>query len=195
MEASVPAKTTTWRGEPFTTELQRRNGQGCANPRRTRRGGGGEYTDGGDRGGVRPYLRSCRCGEERERRRRGGCARTLATFRSVRKKPTDGRFSGTVGGSLLFEALRGKAAREAGRLVTASASSGQKPPRSWTKQGPWYAGARRSTAAGGLQPGTRPRHLGSSLGSLPDGQGPAQSGPALDSWRLEQWSAAALRRC
>jgi hypothetical protein len=42
--------------------------------------GGGEYTDGGDRGGVRPYLRSRRCGEERERRRRGGCARTLATF-------------------------------------------------------------------------------------------------------------------
>jgi hypothetical protein len=48
----------------------------------------GRRTDGGDRGGVRPYLRSrrCgeererRCGEERERRRLGGSATTLATY-------------------------------------------------------------------------------------------------------------------
>jgi hypothetical protein len=81
---TIPAKTTTGGegGGTFATGLQRRGG--CANPSQdglSREGDAAaeeETQDGGGREGGRPYLRRRRCGEERDRRRHGGCARTLA---------------------------------------------------------------------------------------------------------------------
>jgi hypothetical protein len=112
---------------------------------------GGE--DGGDgrvRGGGSPYLRSRRDAGRRGTggsalgadRRSGGLA--AAEVRcgggggynpsEVRggfyPKPSERRFRRTVGGPLLTQALRAEAARKVCRLVPASASGGQKPPRS-----------------------------------------------------------------
>jgi hypothetical protein len=63
-------------------------------------------------------------------RRRRSVAGTLAFRVGFSRKPNERRFARTVGGRLLTQALRPEDAREAGRLVSASASGGQKPPRS-----------------------------------------------------------------
>jgi hypothetical protein len=53
-----------------------------------------------------------------------------AVSQAFRRSQLKAASQGAVGGSLLCEALRRKAASEAGRLDTASASGDQKPPRS-----------------------------------------------------------------
>nr|ACL53328.1 unknown [Zea mays] len=50
------------------------------------------------------------------------------------RKRSEPRFWRRVGGRLLIQARRGEAAGEAGRLVAASASGGQNPPKSSTKR-------------------------------------------------------------
>jgi hypothetical protein len=60
----------------------------------------------------------------------GGPWEGTLTARGFGRKPTERRFGEVVSGRLRTKSLRPEAAAEVRRLVSASASGGQKPPRS-----------------------------------------------------------------